>query len=934
MHDLSDADLVGLALSGNRDAYGELVTRYQGHVYGLAHHLTGDWDASCDIAQDAFVRAYVNLGQLRDPGRFAPWLRRVTFAVAMDWLRKQGRELLGSLDEITEQSADGLVGLSAPGPSVPEQAQTNELRKSVISVIDQLPPHLRVPLTLFHMDGLSYQRVADFLEIPLGTVKRRIHEAKKRLRSDLEALAAEVLEEHKPTPELKEEVMKRIAGRVVASETGSPLPNVEVSIAERQAISDADGRYVVDDLPEGWHRLSLSPIDGYLSDPAFFGPLVRVVPGATETTDLCVEPGVVVSGRVVDTGGRPIVAAKVCLCESLLHIERVGHWPGQPVETDDDGRFVLPAVLPGTQVRLLAWHDEHADTLSDLMVLVEDRGDVEVRMTEGGRVSGQVVDTDGQPVVGAAVHLYALRQRPGSQTTVDASSEPTGTDGKFTVLHAPPGYCVTHLWSQTRNSPLPVTEPTTLAIKDGQAIDGLRLTCITRSGSAVTRGRVVDDTGAPIADARITLHGSAAKERTALFARTDTDGRYEVTQMPGGRYTGSAYSPSHSHGYHRMFEPGDGIDFVLDRKGTVQGQVVDPEGQPLRDFEVAVMSAAGKRRLCHGDWPQRFISAEGEFSATFLPGTVTLEIRSGTCAPQRVEDVQIESGQTTDVGQVATLPGTDVRGQVVDGVTGRGRPGVLVTRGHDYPGVGSSGALALAHGAFSAAGGRFTLSGVAPGRREFLAIVSDREPAPFQVEAVTDRTPEVRVELQPGATVAGQVLDPREEPFADCHIIITCRETDRVARVQKGQWTDAEGRYEIDGLPPGFYLLSCHSPHYIGRRRARNVHVTLAEQEQVECNFDYRGNAAIRGHVRDRHPAFSGMHVNVGQGEPQGKYLKTGLIAAEIHDTRFEFGNLPAGPARLFVYTCRDNAPAGKKLVDIELRDGETLEIEVEIGAD
>ena len=934
MPEPSDADLVGLALSGDRDAYGELVTRYQGHVYGLAHHLTGDWDASRDIAQDAFVRAYVNLGQLRDPGRLAPWLRRVTFAVAMDWLRKQGRELLGSLDEITEQGADGLTELSAPGPSVPEQAQTNELRESVISAVEQLPPHLRVPLTLFHMDGLSYQRVADFLEVPLGTVKRRIHEAKKRLRSDLEALAAEVLEEHKPTPELKEEVMRRIAGRVVAAETGSPLTNVEVSIAERQAISDAEGRYVVDDVPEGWHRLALGPIDGYLSDPAFFGPLVRVVPGATGTTDLRVEPGVAVSGRVTAAGGRPIVGAEVCLCESYLHIERVGHWPGRPVETDDNGRFALPAVLPGSQVRLLAWHDDHADALSGLMVLVEDRSDVEVRMTEGGRVSGQVVDTDGQPVVGAAVHLYALRQRPGIHTTVNAGSEPTGTDGKFTVLHAPPGYCVAHLWNQARNSPLPATEPTTLAIKDGQAIDGLRLTCITRIGSAVTRGRVVDDTGAPIADARVTLHGSAAEVRTALFAHTDRDGRYEITQMPEGRYTGSAYLPSHSHGYHPMFEPGDGIDFVLDRKGTVQGQVVDPEGHPLRDFEVAIVSAAGKRRLCYGDWPQRFISGEGEFSATFLPATVTLEIRSRKCAPQRVENVQIKPGQTTDVGRVTTLPGTDVRGHIVDGVTDRGRPGALVTRGHDYPGVGSSGALAVAHGAFSAEDGWFTLSGVAPGRREFLAIVPDREPAPFHVEAVADRTAEARVELQPGATVTGQVLDPRGKPFADCQVIVTCRETDRVAKVQKGQWTDAEGRYEIDGLPPGFYLLSCHSPYYIGRRRARNVHVTLAEREQVECNFNYRGNAAISGHVRDRHPSFSGMHVNVGQGQPQGKYLKTGLIAAEIHDTRFEFGNLPAGPARLFVYTFRDNAPAGKKLIDIELRDGETLEIEVEIEAD
>ena len=70
----ADHDLIHLVRSGDREAYGALVVRYQGHVYGLAYSLSGDWAEAQDIAQEAFVRAYANLDQLRDatisvPGR-------------------------------------------------------------------------------------------------------------------------------------------------------------------------------------------------------------------------------------------------------------------------------------------------------------------------------------------------------------------------------------------------------------------------------------------------------------------------------------------------------------------------------------------------------------------------------------------------------------------------------------------------------------------------------------------------------------------------------------------------------------------------------------------------------------------------------------------------------------------------------------------------
>ena len=95
---IRDADLVRRTLAGSREAYKELVTRYQGHVYGLAYSLLGDWAEAQDIAQEAFLRAYTNLDQLRERERFAAWLRRVAFGVTMDWLKSFRPKAFQQLD--------------------------------------------------------------------------------------------------------------------------------------------------------------------------------------------------------------------------------------------------------------------------------------------------------------------------------------------------------------------------------------------------------------------------------------------------------------------------------------------------------------------------------------------------------------------------------------------------------------------------------------------------------------------------------------------------------------------------------------------------------------------------------------------------------------------------------------------------------------------
>ncbi len=215
MTNATDAELVGLTRGGDREAYGELVARYQGHVYALAYSLVDNWAEAQDIAQETFIRAYVNLEGLRDPQRFPAWLRRVAFSVAMKWLKTYRPGLFEQLDGRVDLDTLDIPDFR-PGPA--EVVERRELAEAVQRAVAELPAKYRVPLTMFHLDGLSYQKVADFLDIPLGTAKSLIHRARAKLKGALAGYASEevapvvqeVFNEHRLPEEFAQKVLENV----------------------------------------------------------------------------------------------------------------------------------------------------------------------------------------------------------------------------------------------------------------------------------------------------------------------------------------------------------------------------------------------------------------------------------------------------------------------------------------------------------------------------------------------------------------------------------------------------------------------------------------------------------------------------------------------------------------------------------------------------
>ncbi len=193
----TDVEIVEATLSGSIEDFGQLIIRYQGHIYGLAYSLLGNWCDAQDTAQEAFIRGYIRLSQLHHPERFASWLKQITVSLCLDRLRalRSESQLSISLDE-----ANASKELPVVLPVSFEQDE--ELMKELaLAQISKLPRDYRIPLVLFHLNGLSYQSIADFLEISIDATRKRVQRARRMLRKEVLKMTDDVFTQHQLSSE-------------------------------------------------------------------------------------------------------------------------------------------------------------------------------------------------------------------------------------------------------------------------------------------------------------------------------------------------------------------------------------------------------------------------------------------------------------------------------------------------------------------------------------------------------------------------------------------------------------------------------------------------------------------------------------------------------------------------------------------------------------
>jgi RNA polymerase sigma-70 factor (ECF subfamily) len=176
------ADVVERAQRGDRNAFSELVRKYQRRVYATAYQILGNHSDADDVAQDTFVRAYRGLRTFGGRADFFTWLYRITVNTALNHLRtrKRAAALWKDVREATDDSPSPGYELD-PG----RLAELGDRMRRTFAAISELSDTLRITLVLATVQGMPYREIAELLSIPEGTVAWRVNEARKQVKEKL-----------------------------------------------------------------------------------------------------------------------------------------------------------------------------------------------------------------------------------------------------------------------------------------------------------------------------------------------------------------------------------------------------------------------------------------------------------------------------------------------------------------------------------------------------------------------------------------------------------------------------------------------------------------------------------------------------------------------------------------------------------------------------
>jgi RNA polymerase sigma-70 factor (ECF subfamily) len=190
-----DLALVSRAKAGDAQAFRALVVRYQRKVYAVALGIVKDSDLAWDVAQEAFVRVHGHLAEFEGKSSFSTWVLRITTHLAIDAVRRERSSRKDDVDDVREADlAEGGEGILATslGNDPRANALRRELAEKIQDALATLPEKHRTILVLREVEGLSYEELAERLQIQKGTVMSRLFHARKKMQAALRAYAGEL----------------------------------------------------------------------------------------------------------------------------------------------------------------------------------------------------------------------------------------------------------------------------------------------------------------------------------------------------------------------------------------------------------------------------------------------------------------------------------------------------------------------------------------------------------------------------------------------------------------------------------------------------------------------------------------------------------------------------------------------------------------------
>ncbi|MDQ5981844.1 MAG: hypothetical protein QG570_602 [Patescibacteria group bacterium] len=164
---MSDSDIIKIVRTKDKEAYAEIIKRYQEKLMRYASYILGNEQMGADAVQEGFLNAYINLNRFDTEKKFSSWIYRIVHNEAINMLSKQKKHI--SMNYEIEKDS---------GLDIEDDFIKNEITNRTYHCLDQMPIMYKGPLSLFYLEEKSYEEISDILRIPVGTVGTRINRAK------------------------------------------------------------------------------------------------------------------------------------------------------------------------------------------------------------------------------------------------------------------------------------------------------------------------------------------------------------------------------------------------------------------------------------------------------------------------------------------------------------------------------------------------------------------------------------------------------------------------------------------------------------------------------------------------------------------------------------------------------------------------------------
>ena len=184
----ADVDVVRRVQAGDVAAFDRLILKYRERVYGIVYNLTSNREDAADLTQEAFIKAFQSIHRFGGQSSFFTWLYRIAVNSTLSHLRKARLRSFFSLDRIDsdEPVAREIIDALTDNTGVDRDAFVRELQEKLNDALQKLSINHRTVVTLFEIDGLSHQEIAEVTGCSVGTVRSRLHYAKQLLQAELQ----------------------------------------------------------------------------------------------------------------------------------------------------------------------------------------------------------------------------------------------------------------------------------------------------------------------------------------------------------------------------------------------------------------------------------------------------------------------------------------------------------------------------------------------------------------------------------------------------------------------------------------------------------------------------------------------------------------------------------------------------------------------------